>query len=192
MLTMYGNRSARMDKLSGQCRICQFSEWAVHFLDDPSCILIIVQMLFMESIRIHSRLTGPVVADTQQQTSLRNVSQAIEHCLSIMSTWSCQSKLMMRMPFSDMLERILFHQFVSYRIKVLYILIEKGAFMIGIRSRTYCIKNHRGSLACPEAEQLTTGFNVRIIKDTSGNIIQLASIDKCHRRWSFFIHQLRS
>ena len=74
------------------------------------------------------------------------------HCFSIMATWVCKPKLMMRMPLSYVLEAVMRNKPIANLKEIINILIEKCRLMISPWPRTNGKENHRNAIASPEAE----------------------------------------
>ena len=166
------NRAVKKDRLCPVCGrlspvIHRFPERTFHFLNLPHGIGIAVHMIFMECIRVDCGTPVFIIAYAQQQASQRCRLYAMKHGTRVVSAGTGKSQLVVRMPFSNMLERISAKELVAYPVKVFYILIEKGWLMVSVPSRSDNIEYYRRTLTGPESEELSSCFYIRIVKHTS-------------------------
>ncbi len=97
---------------------------------------------------------------------------------SIVATGVRQTKLMMGMPFADMLKPELMDKDTTHRFKIVKILVEEGGLMVGVVARANGVQHHRYARRSPIAEQLSTSLDMRIVQYAARKIIQFALIDK--------------
>ena len=100
-----------------------------------------------------------------------------------MSTWMCQPKLVVRMPFTYVLKSILRSQNTTNCGEIFNVLVKECNLMVGSCSRPDCIQNNRDACRSPKTEELSTCFNVWVVENTSRDKIKFSLINNGRQCW---------
>lgn len=170
----------RVDDQIGKITICrdELAEWTCPRFDVPRRMNVVVPGTLAEIESVHRACDICAIAYAQQKTAEVLPPYAVNHRRCIVPTRTGQTKLMVRMPLTDVLQAILGNKQFSDADEIVNILIEKGSRMIRVRSRANGKQNDRHARGRPIPEKLSSGFDSRIIQNASGDIIEFALEDK--------------
>lgn len=117
------------------------------------------------------------VANAQQKTAESFLADSRVHCMRIVAAGSCQPKLVMGMPFTNVMKAIAFFQGLANPDQVINVLVEESALVIGPRAGADDIHNNGISRGCPVSKELSAGLNVGVLHDAAGQVIQFRTED---------------
>ena len=121
----------------------------------------------MEIEWIYCRMGTGAISNTKQQSWETGLADSVLHCIDISSTGMSEAKLVVRVPFANMLESEFPVEFIADQLQISLVLYKRCGIMLRISSRPNYIHHNRNTRRSPISKYLSSGLDVRIVKDTS-------------------------